>query len=97
MEEKKTINELLVLMRRVKERVKQLETLRAQNTTTERWMRSTDIDRVIEPKYDVRVIDKKIMELENFLFKADAAIKQANAVTRVDVKVDVDALLSPLD
>jgi hypothetical protein len=97
MDEKMTINELLVLMRRVKERVKQLEVLRSQNTSSERWIRATEVDRVVEPKYDVKLVDKKIMELENFLFRTDAAIKQANAITKVDVKVDVDALLSPIE
>jgi len=46
--------------------------------------------------YDVRVVDSKISELEKFLFFADAKVKQANAITEVDIEADVDVLLAPL-
>lgn len=91
-----TVNELLVLMRRIRERVKSLENLKSQVSTRETWMRG-DAEKTIEPQYEIKVLDKRIMELENFLFKADAAIKQSNAKTLVGLKVDVDALLAPLE
>jgi hypothetical protein len=49
-----------------------------------------------EPQYDVKELDKKIIQLQNFLFKADSAIKQSNAKTEINLKVDVDSLLEPL-
>ena len=91
-----TVNELLVLMRRIRERIKSLEGLKSQVSTRESWMRG-DAEKNIEPNYDIKVLDKKVMELENFLFKADSAIKQSNAMTKIDLKVDVDALLAPLE
>ena len=91
-----TVNELLVLMRRVRERVKNLESMKSHVSTRESWMRG-DAEKIIEPNYDVKALDKKIMELENFLFKADAAIKQSNARTEVAMDINVDALLAPLE
>lgn len=95
-EESMTVNELLVLMRRIRERVKNLENLKSQVSTRESWMRG-DAEKTITPNYDIKILDRKIMELENFLFKADAAIKQSNATTRVALEVNVDALLAPLE
>jgi len=46
--------------------------------------------------YDVKVVDAKISELEKFLFFADSKVKQANAITNVDIDADVDVLLAPL-
>jgi len=89
-----TINELLVLMKRVRERVRTLEALRTQVSTREIWRSASE--KTVEPQYDIRAVDKKIMELENFLFKSDAAVKQSNAKTEVSLTVDVDTLLAPL-
>jgi hypothetical protein len=53
-------------------------------------------NKVVEPQYDVKAVDKKIVELELFLFKADAAVKQANATTQINIEANVDMLLAPL-
>jgi hypothetical protein len=82
-------------MKKVRERVKSLESLRTQVSTREIWHR--EIEKTTEPQYDVKAVDRKIMILENFLFKADSAIKQSNATTDVDLDADVDALLAPLE
>lgn len=94
---KYTVNQLLVLLKEIRSRVCDLKRLRCQvavKTTSFYGERET---KEVEPQYDVKVLDKKITELENFLFTADAAIKQSNAVTTVDVEVDVQKLLEPLD
>ena len=52
--------------------------------------------KTIEPQYDVKIVDKKIVELQNFLYKADSKIKQSNAITTIDMDVGVDSLLEPL-
>lgn len=98
MSEKLTINELMALMKTVRERVSSLKSLRQQVAVKERrmWKTSGELESVDEPQYDVKAVDKKIMELENFLFKADAKIKTANARTTVDLEIDVDQLLQPL-
>ncbi len=92
-----TINQLLVLMKEVRNRLNDLRNLRTQvavKTTSFYGDRET---KEIEPQYDVKILDKKITKLETWLFKADAAIKQANAITKVEVEVNVDELLSPIE
>jgi len=99
MPEKLTINELMALMKTVRERVSSLKSLRQQVAVKEQrmWKTSGEIESVDVPQYDVKVVDKKIMELENFLFRADSKIKTANARTVVELDVDVEALLLPLE
>jgi len=90
-----TVNELMVVVKIIKERVSDLKTLREKTSVQERYY--TQTEKVIEPQYDVRLLDRKVTELQNFLIKADSAIKQSNARTEIDFKVDVDALLMPLE
>jgi len=94
MVQKLTINELMVLMKAVRERVNTLKGLRGQVSVKESWR--GDEGKTIEPQYDIKLVDKKIMELENFIFQADSRIKSANAKVKVDLEVDVDKLLEPL-
>lgn len=90
-----TINELLSLMKVVRERISNLRELRSEVSTKDTWMREKE--KVVEPQYDVKLVDKKLVELETFLFKADAKIKQSNAVVEItNLEVDVDKLLEPL-
>ena len=95
--EKLTINELMSLMKTVRERVSSLKALRQQVAVKETLWRSTEASTINEPQYDVKKVDRKVMELENFLFRADSKIKTANARTLVDLDVDVDQLLQPLE
>ncbi len=94
--EKKTVNELLVLMKAIRERLNGLRAMRLQVSTKERFFLNREENKVIEPEYNVKALDKKISELELWLFKADSAIKQSNAKTKVDIEIDVDKLLEPL-
>ena len=91
-----TINELLVLQKAVRERKNDLSSLRTQVSTKERFFGMGNENKVVEAQYDVKAVDKKITELEIFLFRADAAVKQANATTRIDIEANVDVLLAPL-
>ena len=54
-------------------------------------------EEIVEPTYDIKVIDKKCAQLTTALFKIDRAIKEANASTKVDLDVDYDALVSPIE
>ncbi len=90
-----TINELLVLIKAVRSRVSELNSLRTQVAIQENYYGNKE--RVVTPLYDVKKVDKKIVELETFLFKADAKIKQSNALTHVEIEANVDSLLSPLE
>lgn len=92
-----TINEILALMKAVRERVNGLKGLRSQVSVKESFFLSSDREKRIEPQYDVKAVDKKIVELETWLFKADSGIKQKNATTQVDIDANVDELLKPLE
>lgn len=92
-----TVNELLSLVKAVRERLNGLKGLRSEVSTKDIWSYGgTDKEKKTEPTYDVKAVDKKIAELEIFLFRADAKIKQSNANTTVSIEVDIDKLLEPL-
>ena len=91
-----TVNQILVLMKAVRERLNSLKSLATQVSTRDIYLYGDNREKTSEPQYDIKEVDKKVVQLEKWLFKADAAIKQANAVTIVDVEADVDVLLDPL-
>jgi len=94
--EKKTINELLVCMSIVRKRINDLSEIRKEVSKKERRFFGNEETSVIEPQYDVKAVDKKITDLQNFLYEADSKIKQSNAKTKVDIEVDVKVLLEPI-
>ena len=91
-----TINQALVLGKTIRQRLGELQNLRNSVANTEtRWLSNNE--RVEnKPHYDIKDVDKKVVELENFIYNLDAAIKQSNAVTIVEVDADVKTLLAPL-
>ena len=96
-----TINECMALQKAVRERVNELKNLRDEVAVERKtsYLLSDDREKIesLDVKYDVKKVDKKITELEIFLFKVDSKIKQKNASTQVDIAADVDKLLSPLE
>ena len=97
-----TINEAMVLQKAVKTRLNDLKELRdevAFEETTSYPLVSDTREKVVtkEVKYDVKKVDRKITELELFLFKLDSKIKQSNAITKIDIEANIDELLSPLE
>ena len=96
-----TINEALSFLKIIRQRKAELEALRSQVST-----KKTDVywgerdnskkDSTVEPQFDVKVVDRKIVELSNAVYRIDAAIKQANATTSLGIEIDRDKLLEPL-
>lgn len=91
-----TINEALVLTKVVRERMNDLRGLRNEVSKKESYLYSKDEKRIVEPQYDVKAVDRKIVELETFLLKTEMAIKRSNAVTDIDVAMDAGKLLEPI-
>lgn len=95
-----TISELMVLQKVIKNRVSDLQSIRNANavrTRTYYYEEQQSKERTeIEPQYDPKAVDTKIAELSMVLFKADTAIKRANAKTETGFEVDVDKLLEPI-
>jgi hypothetical protein len=90
-----TINRALVLGKAVRERLAELRALRNSIATTETWYQAEN-RRETKPNYDVKEVDKKCVELENFLLDLDSEIKQSNAINTINIDVDVKTLLTPL-
>jgi hypothetical protein len=91
-----TINEALVLTKIVRERMADLKGLRSQLSVKERFFLRGSDEKITEPQYDVKAVDQKITTLQNFLYRVDARIKQSNAVNKIEVDTNVEALLEPL-
>lgn len=91
----KTINEVFVAMKVVRERITDLKALRGQIAVKETFYGTKE--KTSEPLYDIKKADKKIVELQNWLNVTDAKIKMSNAVTQIDVELNMDDLLSPLE
>ena len=96
-----TINEAMVLQRTLRARVQDLSTIRNANAVrTRRWdMLQSGVEKErteVEPQYDPRKVDAMIVEIETFLFKLDASVKQANAKTEIGITADIDKLLAPI-
>ncbi len=96
-----SINEAMVLQKAVKERANQLKSLRSEvavKKMTDWFGARTESDKkeTVEPQFDVKAVDKKITQLELFLFKLESQIKQKNATTYLEIEANVDELLAPL-
>ena len=91
----KTINEVFVAMKVVRERITDLKALRGQIAIKETFFGAKE--KITEPLYSVLAVDKKIVELQNWLNGTDAKIKMSNAITQIDVELNMDDLLSPLE
>jgi hypothetical protein len=97
-----TISEAMVLMKVISNRKSELVSLRNSNSIERRtfYMRDDGAEKQrdeVEPKYDVKKLDKKISELEKDLFKVETAVKRANAKTEIGVEVDIDKILEPIE
>lgn len=96
----RSINEWMVVRKVLTERRLDLKRLREASAVDKREVHSYG-ERISETtntaKYDVRVLDKRIVEMQNADLAIESAIKQSNATTRLDIAVEVDSLLSPVE
>lgn len=91
-----TINEVLVLQKAMRYRADELRHLRTEVSTDESIFYGKEERKIKNPRYDVKAVDKKIVELEMFIFKTDTSVKISNAKTEIEIDFDVDKLLEPL-
>jgi hypothetical protein len=91
---KMTVNEAMVLQKALRGRLGELSSLRTTCASKESYY--GDNNKVVEPMYDVKALDKKCVELENALLDMDTKIKQSNAITSIEIDADKSTLLSPL-
>jgi len=89
-----TINEGLTLIKAIRKRVSSLEELRESVSNTTRFMGARES--IVEPQYDVKDVDKKIVALDKMLFILDNAIKYQNAFTDIGVEISTDVIFESL-
>lgn len=89
-----TINEALTLIKAIRKRISSLEALR-ESVSNKITYYSTQ-EKSVDPQYDVKVVDKKIMELEKTMFSLDNAIKKQNAITEIDFTFKMETIFESL-
>ena len=90
-----TVNYLLAMEKSLRERLNQLNDLKSSVSKRAYW---EDKDKVEEPTYDVKAVDKKITAINKALFALNHKVKESNAKTLVDIKnLDYDSLVSEID
>ena len=81
-------------MKAIRERISDLKNLRSEVSKKERFFGTAE--KIVEPQYAVSEVDRRIVALQNWLYGADAKIKESNARTMIDFDVDLNELLKPL-
>lgn len=90
-----TINEGISFLNQLQQRINDLSNMRSQSLYSEhKSFNGEVVER--KPEYDVKVIDKKITELQNWKYQLEAKIKTTNAYTEMNLEIPVDELLAPL-
>ena len=96
----KSVNEWMVIRKVLAERKMDLKRLREASAVDQKVVHTIG-EKVTEStntaKYDVRVLDRRIVEMQNADLAIESAIKQSNATVRLDLAVDADAMLSPVE
>lgn len=87
-----SVNYLLSMEKSLRQRLNQLNELKNEVSRKYRYD-----DKVDEPTYDVKAVDKKITEINRALFAIDHMIKASNAKTMVDASgIDYVSLMSEI-
>ena len=89
-----TINKALSLLKIIRYRIGELKELRSEISTKETFMGQTN--KIVEPQYDVKTVDRKIVRLEKAIFEIDSSIKGSNAIVQIDVSIDENEIFEPL-
>lgn len=88
-----TVSSLLSMQKALSQRKSQLETVRNSCTTETHYH---DPNKTETPTYDIKVVDKKIVRINNALFLIDKKIKESNAKTQIDVDLQFEELMSEM-
>ena len=86
------------MQRSLKQRMGQLETVKSTSGMRTRYLAyENKAERVEEPLYDIKKVDKKVTEINKALLKIDQEIKRSNAATTVEISIDFDNLMSEVE
>jgi hypothetical protein len=79
----------------LRNRLKELQEMKSSATMRRRFMMS-DKETIEEPTYDIKALDKKCVEIHNALFEIDKSVKESNAKTEIDLKVEYSQLMEAI-
>lgn len=93
-----TVNYLLAMEKSLRQRLAQLESLKNESSKRTIWERMGEgNNKIEEPTYDIKKVDKKITLINKALFEINHKIKTSNALTNIDIISDYDSLISEID
>lgn len=96
----KSVNEWMIARKIIAERKNDLKRLRELSAVDSKTIHSIG-EKVTEisntAKYNVKVLDRRIIEMQNADLAIDSSIKQSNATVKIDLAIDVESLLSPVE
>jgi len=92
-----SINALLCRRKSLKQRKSELESIRQGTTTRTSYRLSNGDERTDTPLYDIKMVDKRIVGINNALLSIDEEIKASNAKTMLEVNIDFDTLMSAVE
>jgi K+-sensing histidine kinase KdpD len=92
----KSINAWLSMKNSLQARLAELKEMKG-NASTRHISRYDGKEDIVEPTYDIKQIDKKCALITTALFNIDQAIKEANAATKIEIDVDYNELVKPLE
>ena len=93
-----TINSLLCHQKSLKQRKQELDSIRSGTTNRTRRIGIDKSEVIDEPLYDIKKVDKKIVQINKALLKIDEEVKRSNAQTTVELNnIDFDNLMSEID
>lgn len=92
---KETVSTWLSMTGSLRSRLSELKSLKESLTHRTRFY--GEPERVEEPTYDIKMVDRMCTDLQNALFRIDRAIKQSNATVQIDLAVDYESLMRPIE
>lgn len=91
---KETVSTWLSMAGSLRGRLSELKSLKESLTIRTRYY--GDTERVEEPTYDIKEVDRMCSDLQSALFRIDRAIKQSNATVEIDLGVNYEDLMRPI-
>ena len=93
-----TINALLSMQKALVQRKQQLSELRTSSTSRNLYRNiGNDTERIEEPTYSLKEVDRKVVDINNALFLIDQKIKESNAKTAIEIDIDYMKLASSVE
>lgn len=91
-----TVNKLIAMEKSLRERLGQLNEVKNASVKETHWSGKDD-NKVEKPTYDIKLVDKKIVQINRALFDINHTIKTSNAMTNVEVDFSYEDLVSAID